>query len=188
MTQEEQAQLRQYLEKLERVGLVVQGETGSGLLAVGSIASSPVSIPVGQGVEPIRGVQSWPPRIDGEAYMGFFNDFARARQALEPRQCPSKGPEFFEADVHLLDTLTDERAIFRSQYEQLDESGEYLEYIWAEGNFSCDCNRGTFFEQSSEPTDDDGTAPLEHPCGDGRYRVEKLVRLSDGKVLYYEVN
>jgi hypothetical protein len=189
MTEHEQAQLRQYLEKLGRVGLIVQGESPSGLLAVGTWANPlggnrPVSLPVGTGPTPSGGVVSWPARIDGETYDGFMRDLNAAHEALEPRACPRKLGTF-GADVHLLDTLTGERAVYHST-EYVDNDGVWSPYMWEEGNFSCDCNRGIFFEQATAITDDDA-GPLEHPCGEGRYRVERIIDLRDGAELYAEL-
>lgn len=40
-------------------------------------------------------------------------------------------------------------------------------FWWTEGNFGCDCNRGTeFLRAGGEPTDD-----YEHVCGDTKYSV-----------------
>lgn len=51
------------------------------------------------------------------------------------------------------------------------------EFIWREGNFSCDCNRAMFFERAQGlPEADD------YPCGDGAYAV--VVRDESGAVLF----
>lgn len=52
--------------------------------------------------------------------------------------------------------------------------------IWAEGNFSCDCNRADFFAEAQQLPDDE-----EAPCGDTRYRV-RLASLT-GRVIYDEI-
>lgn len=90
----------------------------------------------------------------------------------------------FAADVHLLDLQTATRAIWRSDEYLDEETGLYNDYVWREGNFSCDCNRGNFFAAAL-----DKEWP-ESRCDDGinrRYMVEKIVRVSDGEVLYREV-
>ena len=51
------------------------------------------------------------------------------------------------------------------KYEEPWDEGE--EYLWAEGNWSCDCNRRIFFERAVNP-DWAGEAR----CGDSRYAVE----------------
>lgn len=47
--------------------------------------------------------------------------------------------------------------------------GEIEPYLfnWQEGNYSCDCNRGLFFDGN------------EHPCGDGRYLVKIQIERLD---------
>lgn len=56
---------------------------------------------------------------------------------------------------------------------------EHPEYIWEEGNFSCDCNRGDFFRDvKGEPEQDD-------PCGNHLYVVDKI-EIEDGTVVYSE--
>jgi hypothetical protein len=54
------------------------------------------------------------------------------------------------------------------------EDGRWNTWIWEEGNFSCDCNRASFFG------DDD-----EIQCSDGRYSVN-IVDPETGEVLYRE--
>lgn len=79
-------------------------------------------------------------------------------------------PENYQIAVHLLDTVTGERAVHNA--EGWDEEGEFADFIWRDGNWSCDCNRAVFFG---------------HPdceCGDDRYVVEKIVRVSDGVTVY----
>jgi hypothetical protein len=50
-------------------------------------------------------------------------------------------------------------------------------YMWQEGNYSCDCNRGDFFARANGEEDPD------HDCGDELYKVHIEV---DGVVLYSE--
>lgn len=61
-----------------------------------------------------------------------------------------------------------------------DETGS--DYIWADGNYACDCNRYLFFERAggAEPNWDEGS------CGDAAYSVriydlaEALLYADDG--------
>ena len=48
------------------------------------------------------------------------------------------------------------------------------EYMWTEGNFSCDCNRHIFFERAVGNTPDD-----DRPCGETAYTVPHI-ELPDG--------
>jgi hypothetical protein len=92
-------------------------------------------------------------------------------------------PEFWPADVYLLDTTTGERAVYRSEHERddLERPGQFAAFVWREGNFACGCNREHFFLRAlgrPEP-------PIDAvACTRGRYRVERIVRVSDGKVVY----
>lgn len=53
-----------------------------------------------------------------------------------------------------------------------DSSMDVLEFLWEEGNYSCDCNRHLFWERAHgrEPPDE---PPF--PCDDGVVRVYDLV-------------
>lgn len=57
------------------------------------------------------------------------------------------------------------------------ENDYYGEFIWSEGNYSCDCNRAIFFANTDE---DD-----ECECGDTRYTVRIIAKDGSG-VLYDE--
>ena len=50
----------------------------------------------------------------------------------------------------------------------VDFSFEYLDYMWEEGNYSCDCNREMFFERA-------GGKEVDATCSEGRYEA-KLVK------------
>ena len=53
-------------------------------------------------------------------------------------------------------------------------------YLWSEGNYACDCNRGDFFAQANdEDKDYDGG------CGDTAYSV-RLRNKKNGRVYYSE--
>lgn len=55
------------------------------------------------------------------------------------------------------------------------------DFIWADGNFACDCNRKIFFGRAIgfEYEDEDT------PCGDSAYSVQ-MVNPADGSVWYDE--
>lgn len=55
-------------------------------------------------------------------------------------------------------------------------------FIWDEGNFACDCNRGQFFDEAGGDGDDEDD---EIPCGDGAYSV-RVETKSSGRVLYQD--
>ena len=62
------------------------------------------------------------------------------------------------------------------------EDGEILPstYIWEDGNYACDCNRGLFFGYSIGEKYKD----IDHECGDEKFAVN--LTLHDGTVFYRE--
>lgn len=80
--------------------------------------------------------------------------------------------------VQMLNTETGERRTFEDElYTTPDYDGLF---IWDEGNYGCDCNRHLFFGRAA------GIEPHDGVCGQGKYVVESIVRLSDGELLYSE--
>jgi hypothetical protein len=53
-----------------------------------------------------------------------------------------------------------------------DETGRPHIFIWEEGNFACDCNRGTFFDSR------------EIECSDGLFSINLLD--TDKTIYYYQ--
>ena len=55
------------------------------------------------------------------------------------------------------------------------------DFMWRDGNFSCDCNRGDFFLQAQgiEP-------PQDSECSTGKYSV-RITDADTGEVLYDEL-
>lgn len=51
----------------------------------------------------------------------------------------------------------------------------YSDFIWTEGNFACDCNRHSFFEEYKGDEDDE-----DFPCGGSAYTIPFII-LDDGK-------
>jgi hypothetical protein len=80
--------------------------------------------------------------------------------------------------VRITDTVTQEKRNYKDTlYTTENYDGIF---IWAEGNYSCDCNRKAFFERAmNEPK----SSADEYPCGDGRYKVE-ITRENDGTLIY----
>lgn len=52
------------------------------------------------------------------------------------------------------------------------------DYIWADGNYSCDCNRYLFFQRAIEPPEQEGDCE----CGNGSFSVRIIA--DDGSTLY----
>lgn len=67
--------------------------------------------------------------------------------------------------VHLADTTTDKHGWYEMEWsETLDQHA--LEFIFENGNYSCDCNRAMFLARAL--SEDEPEFP---PCGRGRYRI-----------------
>jgi hypothetical protein len=84
-------------------------------------------------------------------------------------------------DVQLRHNATGEVRTSRQWMIYEPEDGEHpSDYIYSEGNYSCDCNRHLFFHRAA------GVEPDEDcPCGDEAYSVN-LVNPKDGAVFYRE--
>lgn len=87
--------------------------------------------------------------------------------------------------VHLIDIRTMRRGTYEYPYDwfYIDEfNGEKRssEFIWEDGNYSCDCNRLSFLYPDAEE---------EFVCnGDDRVVIiEKIVNNDDGTIVYEEV-
>lgn len=92
-------------------------------------------------------------------------------------------PKFFSADVAIRRAEDGLVRVYRSDHETRDD-GSFDDYIWADGNFACDCNRSDFFERA------DGREPADvetAPCGDHRFIIEWIKDVETGEVLYSEV-
>ena len=63
----------------------------------------------------------------------------------------------------ITDTETGETRIYEDEYP-------YNDFLWTEGNYSCDCNRGLFFERAGGREPD----PHEHMCGFSRFTIEVI--------------
>ncbi len=61
-------------------------------------------------------------------------------------------------------------------YSHDDDWEEHSDYIWAEGNYSCDCNRAIFF---AEVNNEDTEHAVDLPCGDEKYSC-LYAQLEDG--------
>ena len=45
-------------------------------------------------------------------------------------------------------------------------------WMWEQGNYSCDCNRGNYFYPDDE---------TDCPCGDERFNLQKIVNVTTGQ-------
>jgi hypothetical protein len=89
----------------------------------------------------------------------------------------------YELLVHLRDTRDGTTAVFRTtdQEDPKSEEGRRgIEFMWSEGNYACDCNRGLFLSFALGRDKDE----FEVPCGHGTIAVDKIVDPRDGEVIY----
>lgn len=82
-------------------------------------------------------------------------------------------------DVYLTDTSTGLSAVLRTDW-LADWATEQAAFYIGEGNFACDCNRAIWFAEAIGQAEPDDSLP----CGDGRFQVYQVMRLSDGAVIY----
>lgn len=68
----------------------------------------------------------------------------------------------------------------QGEWRDYSWSGPDSDYIWSEGNYSCDCNRALFFARAGNEPDAESWDP---PCGEGRYAVRIEV---DGRTVYQD--
>jgi hypothetical protein len=76
--------------------------------------------------------------------------------------------------------------VYDFAYEGMKPWDEDSDWIWSEGNYSCDCNRAIFFERAAgkEHTREEMEA---WPCGDESYTITAITQDEDPTVLYEEV-
>ena len=76
-------------------------------------------------------------------------------------------------------------AVYRSEGGPAwDPGDEGYDFLWSEGNYSCDCNRHLFFERASGNLGENEFSG--DTCSDGKYVVTKIVDEA-GRLLYSEV-
>lgn len=86
--------------------------------------------------------------------------------------------------VELKEVLTGRTVTHQIEWDfNRPDAEEALEFIFSEGNYSCDCNRELFFYRALDR--------LEHEipdggCGDKRFIVLAVRRISDGKIFYQD--
>lgn len=68
----------------------------------------------------------------------------------------------------LRDTVSGKAAVVYDEWPD-SASLDGVEFMWTEGNFSCDCNRGQFLAQVLQEPDPN------LPCGDGRIVLDLLL-------------
>lgn len=84
----------------------------------------------------------------------------------------------------IIDIVSGERRT--REFPMYAASEEGLEFMWSEGNFSCDCNRALFFVRAVGGTEDEARALANAVgCAGHRFRVPALM-LADGRVIHID--
>jgi len=97
--------------------------------------------------------------------------------------------ETFPIRVYLRDTVT---GFMRTHDDTayLDDDGQFADFLWSEGNYSCDCNRSLFITDWGKVGPPGlrelGAHEAGRCLGDGRIVVDKIERLDTGEVVYTE--
>ena len=83
----------------------------------------------------------------------------------------------FKAKCYWYDKVTGKRGVYLDNHDTIwqdnDEFGTFNTYMWDDGNYACDCNRGIFFIKDHSLA-----------CGNTRFIIEKVeVIHNDGTVL-----
>jgi len=74
--------------------------------------------------------------------------------------------------VYIRNNETNEERFYPEDMEWQD----HFDYLWSDGNYGCDCNRGLFFARAGEEPDPDWG------CGHEKYSVRILD--NKGEILY----
>lgn len=72
-------------------------------------------------------------------------------------------------------------AVRANPAEELYCDRDHAEFMYSDGNYACDCNRGLFFSRWA-PSDAPERDP-EHECDDKRYSA-RLTDIATGEVFY----
>jgi len=87
--------------------------------------------------------------------------------------------------IIILEVETGQRVLYMPEEIQSEDVDDLILYLWEEGNFSCDCNRGLFFAQALGDMEREEQA-WEGGCSEGKYRVEVRER-DTARVIYTEL-
>lgn len=74
-------------------------------------------------------------------------------------------------DLLIRDIMTNETRLYSDEYNHNDI--QLIQFLWDDGNYACDCNRGLFFYGEE----------WEGGCGTVRFVIEKAVIRETGQVI-----
>jgi hypothetical protein len=91
---------------------------------------------------------------------------------------------FMKLAVEIRDTQQNLTRVYHTGWK-----GEFSDFIWSEGNYSCDCNRSLFFQRASgkdemKVLESGPEDPDYSDCNVGPNRFHITIRDEEGKVLY----
>jgi len=87
--------------------------------------------------------------------------------------------DWFLVKVLMLCRETGERRWIHHWSPVWKDGSDWSDFMWSEGNYSCDCNRRNFFN-------DVGAGLEDNECGEGGFIVEKIIDTRTGELLYSE--
>ena len=92
----------------------------------------------------------------------------------------SNGDYWVKESVHIKHIPSGEIRIFNTTAIISKDDPKWLPWMWEEGNWSCDCNRSSFFSQAAGEDEYE-----EAECGDELYRAN-VFNPKTGECLYRE--
>ena len=114
----------------------------------------------------------------GRCTMGvFMNSYIFVEK--EP---PHNDSLWVKIAVIIQDNKTKENVFYLEDACYDKEDKRASTWIWEEGNFSCDCNRYSFYQNAKNLPDND-----DFECSDGKYSV-CIINPKTKKILYDEIN
>lgn len=85
-------------------------------------------------------------------------------------------------DIYLRHTTTSETSVYHDplDYGESEDELNHIDYMYGEGNYSCDCNRLLFLHDWDI---DDSKVK----CGSGLIAIDKIINRDTGKVLFADL-
>jgi len=96
--------------------------------------------------------------------------------------------------IEIYDTVTKKIGIqtmeellhkYNPDFPGLENEPQWSNFMWSEGNWSCDCNRHLFWGRSLGISEE--LLLKENTCGKTRFIIKEIVRLDTGEKVYSEM-
>ena len=81
----------------------------------------------------------------------------------------------YKLTVYLRNTETGETGVY---HDPLEYDEPFDDFIWADGNYACDCNRADFLYGKE----------MDFPCSGNIIVIDKIVRSDTGEIVYSETH